>query len=223
MIVKPLVPQAFWFRFAIPCNRVEGIPGSNGSSGELLALPEACALPEIKQLDHGLRWAQVRLGWNPQGLGITVIAEGVSPQQLTERRPEGFATAQFWVDTRDTRNVSRATRFCHRFVVRIERGQSRGKLEAQLTQRPVSRAVADAPLSRCDDVPLRVELSKTGWLLELFLPGRLLTGFDPDTNRRLGFAYQIADLIRDDQYLGIGRDFPIAENPSLWTTLELRD
>ena len=93
------------------------------------------------------RWAEVRLGWNTEGLGITVIADGVSPQQLTERRPEGFAVAQFWVDTRDTRNVSRATRFCHRFVVRIDRGDSRGRLQAQVTQRPVARATADAPIS----------------------------------------------------------------------------
>lgn len=83
--------------------------------------------------------------------------------------------------------------------------------------------MADAPISRGDDIPLRVELSRTGWLLELFLPTEVLSGFDPDTNRRLGFAYQIADHVREDQFLAIGRDFPIGENPSLWATLELRD
>src|SRR4029077_6804481 len=120
-------------------------------------------------LENSPRWAEVRLGWNNQGLGITVLSDAGSPQQLTERRPEGFAVAQFWIDTRDSRNVSRATRFCHRFVVRIDRGDSRGRLYAEVTQRPVARATADAPLSRCDDVPVRVELSRTGWLLELFL------------------------------------------------------
>ena len=50
-----------------------------------------------------------------------------------------------------------------------------------------------------------------------------LNGFDPDTNRRLGFAYQIADHVHDDQFLGVGREFPLGENPSLWSTLELRD
>jgi hypothetical protein len=48
-------------------------------------------------------------------------------------------------------------------------------------------------------------------------------GFDPDTNRRLGFAYHLADSIREDQFVGVGREFPIGENPSLWATLELRD
>ncbi len=221
MIVKPLLPQAFWFRFAFPCARVEGIPRANASSG-LLGLPEACGLPGLEQLNQDARWAEVRLGWNTRGLGITVVAEGVSPQQLVQR-PEGFAVAQFWVDTRDTRNVSRATRFCHRFVARLERGESRGRLHVEVTQRPIARAVADAPLCRSDEIPARVELSRTGWLLELFLPSQVLHGFDPDTNRRLGFAYQVADNVREDQFLGVGRDLPVGENPSLWGTLELRD
>ena len=222
MLAKPLLPQAFWFRFALPCKKIEGIPRES-ASGPLLGLPAASSLSDLQQLDDGTRWAEVRAGWNSQGVGLTVIAEGFSPQQLAERRPEGFAVAHFWIDTRDTRNVSRATRFCHKFVVRLERGESRGRLNATVTQRPIARAIADAPIARCDQVPVRTELSKTGWQLELFLPGQVLNGFDPETNRRLGFAYQIADQIREDQFLGIGRDFPVGDNPSLWSTLELRD
>ena len=90
-------------------------------------------------------------------------------------------------------------------------------------QRPIARALADAPLSRPGLIESRAELSRTGWTLELFLPAQVLHGFDPDTNRRFGFAYQIADHARDDQFLGVGRDFPIGENPSLWATLELGD
>lgn len=222
MLTKPLLPQTFWFRFAFPCTRVEGIPHVNESGG-LLGLPSACALPDFQPLENSPRWAEVRLGWNTSGLGITVIADVASPRQLTERRPEGFAVTQIWIDTRDTRNVSRATRFCHRFVVSVDRAESRGRWQAQVTQRPIARAMADAPLSRCDDIPVRVELSRAGWLLELFLPVQVLSGFDPDTNRRLGFAYQITDHSHDDQFLGVGRDFPIGENPSLWATLELCD
>jgi hypothetical protein len=222
MVAKTLLPQAFWFRFAAPCTRVEAIPRANSASG-LLALPESCTLPDLKPLDGGASWAEVRVGWNSGGLGIAVLADGVTAQQLAERRPEGFAVAQFWVDTRDTRNVSRATKFCHRFVVRIDRGSSRGRLDVQVAQRAISRAVADSPIGRSDDIPVRVELGRTTWLLELFLSAQTLNGFDPDTNRRLGFAYQVTDFVREDQFLGMGRDFPVADNPSLWTTLELRD
>jgi hypothetical protein len=92
-----------------------------------------------------------------------------------------------------------------------------------VTQRPIARALADAPICRPQVIETRVEVGRSGWVLELFLPASALNGFDPDTNRRLGFAYQIADHIRDDQFLGVGREFPLGENPSLWSTIELRD
>lgn len=149
MLAKPLLPQAFWFRFAFPCTRVDGIPRANPSDG-LLRLPASCALPDLQPLENSPRWAEVRVGWNTQGLGITVSSDGVSPQQLAERRPEGFAVAEFWIDTRDTRNVSRATRFCHRFIVRIERGDSRLRLQAQITQRPIGACDGG-----CADLPRR--------------------------------------------------------------------
>ena len=64
---------------------------------------------------------------------------GSPRQQLAERRPEGFAVAQFWIDTRDTRNVSRATKFCHRFVIRLDRSGTRGRMEAEVAQRPIAQ------------------------------------------------------------------------------------
>ncbi len=69
----------------------------------------------------------------------------------------------------------------------------------------------------------RAENLRDGWTLEVFLPAQALNGFDPETNRRLGFAYQVSDHVRQDQFLGVGRDFPIGENPSLWSTIELKD
>jgi len=222
MATKPLLPQVFWFRIAVPCSRVEDIPRP-ADPVRLLDLPSGCTLPDLGQLEGRAGWAQVRVGWNARGLGITVLAEGLPDQQLARDRPEGFAVVQVWVDTRDTRNVSRATRFCHRFTARLELVGSRRLLSVDVSQRPIARAMADAPLCRAELLLARAELGRSGWMLELFLPAPALNGFDPDTNRRLGFAYQIADHVRDDQFLGVGRDFPIGENPSLWATLELHD
>jgi hypothetical protein len=138
-------------------------------------------------------------------------------------RPEGFAVAHFWVDTRDTRTINRATRFCHHFVARLDAVKGRGPLKVTVGPRPIARAVADPPAARPELIATRALVDRSGWSLELFLPAQVLNGFDPETNRRLGFSYQIADFVRDDQFLGVGRDFPVGENPSLWSTLELRD
>jgi hypothetical protein len=221
MVVKPLLPQAFWFRISVPCLYVEDMPGKE-SSGPVVELPESCALPSLQHIEKPASWAEVRIGWNAQGIGIVVLAEGVSSLQLS-LRPEGFAVAHFWLDTRDTRNVSRATRFCHHFVARLEAGKVRGPLKVKVGPRPIARALAEPPAIRPELIASRAQLDRSGWRLELFLPAQVLNGFDPDTNRRLGFSYQIADFVRDDQFLGVGRDFPVGENPSLWSTLELRD
>jgi hypothetical protein len=221
MSTKQLLPQAFWFRMAAPCIRLEEIP-RGADAARLLDLPEACTLPDWAQLDGHAPWAKVRVAWNAEGLGIAVLANGVSPLQLSPDRPEAFAIVQFWVDTRDTRDVSRATRFCHRFFARVQVTRAR-RLIVDVSQRPIARAQAEAPLCKPELIKARAELGKSGWSLELFLPAQALNGFDADTNRRLGFAYQIADHVREDQFLGVGREFPVGENPSLWSTLELRD
>jgi hypothetical protein len=126
---------------------------------------------------------------------------------------------QLWIDTRDTRNIHRASRFCHWFSAALVPGKSSVGVEA--VQKPIHRAQASAPICRPEQVQTRAERLKGGWRLELFLPAEVLHGFDPDTNRRLGFAYQVTDPERDDQFLGVGREFPIGEDPSLWSTLEL--
>lgn len=229
MTTTPLLPQAFWFRLAAPCRRVADLPRSG--KGGLLELDASCALPTTAPLDGKAAWADVRVAWNPQGLAIQV--ESKKGAVAATSAPAGEADEavqpglQVWIDTRDTRTVSRATRFCHRFSARLLRGVhgkgGRSALGVEVVQRPIARAVADAPLCRPEILQARAERLKQGWRLELFLPAEALQGFDPETNRRLGFAYQVTDHDREDQFLGVGREFPVGENPSLWTTLELRD
>ncbi len=50
-----------------------------------------------------------------------------------------------------------------------------------------------------------------------------MSGYDPETNRRLGFNFEINDADRGAVNLGVGREFPIGEDPSLWGTLVLAD
>ncbi len=221
-MTKALLPQAFWFRIAAPCPRVDGIP-IRDARRPLVELPPASILPQCARLDGRSPWAEVGVGWNPGGLAVVIRAEGLGDPKLTADRPENFADVNLWIDTRDTRDVARATRFCHRFVVAIQRQRPGKTLNSEVTQKPIARAIADPPMARSGQVESRAELLRDGWTLEVFFPAATLNGFDPETNRRLGFAYQISDHIREDQYLGVGRDFPIGENPGLWSTLELRD
>ena len=143
---KSLLPQAFWFRLAASCPRVDEIP-RQGARGGLLDLPAQCALPDLSSLDGRVSWASVRVGWNPQGLGVAILADGRGGKASLRDRPEGFADVNVWIDTRDTRNVSRATRFCHRFAAHLKLGRDDKSLEVEVSQRAIARAVADAPIS----------------------------------------------------------------------------
>jgi hypothetical protein len=221
-MMTPLLPQAFWFRLAVPCRRVDGLPRVVGG-GRLLDLPASCRLPTTPPLEGMAAWADVRVAWNPGGLAVAVEATARPGATPHEDRPEGMDGVQLWVDTRDTRNVSRATRFCHRFTARLRGLATRGALGVEVAQKPIARAIADAPTCRPQVLEARAERLRSGWRIEMFLPAEVLHGFDPETNRRLGFAYQVTDPDREDQFLGVGREFPVGENPSLWSTLELRE
>jgi hypothetical protein len=218
----PLLPQAFWFRLSIPCRRIDGLPRT-GPRGRLLDLPESCSLPDLSQLEGGRSWAEVRVAWSPSGLAVAIEATGNTGPMTFDEGPTLAHGAQIWIDTRDTRGIHRASRFCHRFTVKLAPGGSRSALEVELAQRPIARAVADAPTCKIESLSARAERISGGWRLELFFPSEALHGFDPETNRRLGFAYQVSDPAREDQFLGVGREFPIGEDPSLWSTLELRE
>ena len=82
---------------------------------------------------------------------------------------------------------------------------------------------SDLPLGKPESVIARADRLKGRWRLEVFLTAEALSGYDPETNRRLGFAYRITDPETFDECLGAGREFPVGENPSLWSTLELVD
>lgn len=221
MRATPLLPQAFWFRLAIPCLRIDDLPRKAPKSG--LDLPETCRVPQTSRLDGREPWADLRVAWNPRGLAVELTADADLAGLFRDDKPQGSYGFQLWVDTRDTRDVARATRFCHRFDGTLRRGLLKVRtLDLDVTQKSIARAVGDAPIAKRDAVESWVELTKKGWKAGVFLSAEALHGFDPDTNRRLGFCYRVADPDLPDEVLGVGREFPIGENPSLWSTLELR-
>ncbi|QDV33096.1 DOMON domain-containing protein [Tautonia plasticadhaerens] len=217
----PLIPPSFYFRPSMRCPRVDGIP--RGGKGRLLGLPESCALPCFGLIDGRAPWAEVRAAWNPEGLAVSVEVTG-KPGTLLHApdRPEDSDGVQLWVDTRDTRDIHRASRHCHRFIASVVPGKGKA-LDAAVRQAKIARATADAPTADPGPIRSTAERTRTGYRLELFLPASVLHGFDPETNRRLGFCYRVTDPDRGDQHLTVGREFPVGEDPSLWATLELSD
>ena len=117
MSTASLIPQAFWFRLAIPCLRVDGLP-KPGGKGRLLDLPESCRVVPTVELEGKTPWSECRVAWNSTGLALQFEVRGkVGPIQFDPYIPDLSDGVQFWIDTRDTRDIHRASRFCHRYSV----------------------------------------------------------------------------------------------------------
>lgn len=216
-----LIPQTFWFRPAFVCRKIAGLPRSPGRP---LDLPPACALPDLGSLDDRSRWVEPRVAWNAAGLGLAFEVSGkAKPIESDCYAIGGRDEVEVWIDTRDTRDVHRATKFCHHFLASFRPSKRGQDLGVELAQLRIHRALADAPMARPGLTVAWAETTRGGYRLEMFLPAEALHGFDPDTNRRLGLYYRVGDPERGDQFLAVGREFPVGEDPSLWATLELID
>ena len=109
---EQLLPTRFLFRFAAGCLH-EGSLGTHAPA----ELPVECRLPSLGELEGQRSFADVRAGWNESGLGFSVRIEGKKhPSWCRESKLEDSDALQIWVDTRDTHNIHRASRFCHRFI-----------------------------------------------------------------------------------------------------------
>mgnify|MGYP005857113687 CR=1 FL=1 len=235
-----LIPTPFWFRWSFRCPRV-GVEtsrgrrkaGGAGSSDDSKANPpqpaplgEAHRLPDVPGMVDPQRLSAAWVGWSPQGLRLRV--EGRTAPVFNQDQPFRSSGFQVWIDTRDTRDIHRASRYCSRFLASLEPSGGRRGAEAwtvQLQRKPIARALAEPPNVALDQVTRHAELLNKGlgWAIDLELPATVVHGFDPEVNRRLGFMLQVFHPLSHDDFWGVGKEFPIGEDPSLWATLELVD
>jgi len=214
-----VIPHRFLVRVAYPCQYVKDIPSEEDD--RLLALAEACRIDNFAAMDGQRNFADVRMAWNELGLAFQAEVHGKDQlPQADVARPRGSDGVTLWIDTRDARASHRASRYCHQFHA-LPAGGGPEHDEPVLIQAKINRALQDAPLCNASAVPFRTRRTRTGYMVEFFLPAAVLYGFDPDQNPRLGFYYAVRDAELGEQVLSVGTEFPYWEDPSLWSVLEL--
>ena len=213
-----VVPHRFLFRYSFPVTHVRGIPKKGKS---LLDLPAGCALPQLDEVDGGKSFAEIRVGWNAAGLGIAARVRG------KKKPPVGDLDAatesdgmQVWIDTRNTQSIHRASRFCHHFCL-LPRAAGAKFDQPAGVELPIARAREERVPSKPSQIKVAATLLKDGYDLEAWLSADVLTGYDPESNPRLGFYCVVRDHELGEQFLTVGSEFPFAHDPSLWSTLEL--
>ncbi|MBX9791821.1 MAG: hypothetical protein K2Y37_23100 [Pirellulales bacterium] len=213
---EPLIPPRFLFRVSAPC-RYRNPPWPL----EKAPLDDQFRLPDFELLDGGRALADVRAAWSEAGLVFAVRVAGKrTPVRCDEGRYLQSDAVHFWIDTRHTYDVHRASRFCHRFYV-LPTGGGRRRDEPVVEQLMINRAREDARRVRPGELKARSERRVDGYLAEVFFPATALGGFDPVEHPRLGFTFAVFDHELGTQTFASGGQLPYDDDPSTWGTLEL--
>lgn len=225
-----MLPKRFLFHFRLNCRRADVL-----WKNDRAALDESFRLPNLDELEFSPpsgKAASVsgtsgpldfRIGWNSSGLALSMHLSGKSrPLRSRQQQPEESDGLQICLDTRDVRNVHRATRFCHRLVFLPGTPGPRGEKPSAVWI-PIHRAKNHPNPVAVERMAVRTEFFDDGYRLDAQIPADILTGFDPDEHPVLGFHYVVVDQELGSRYFLVGPPFPHDQDPSLWASLELAD
>lgn len=211
-----LIPPRMLFRFAAPCLRHEPLWTPTG-----VQLGPQFRLPSFADLDEQISFADVRVAWSDAGLAFNVQVSGKRrPPWCRESRPDESDGLRVWIDTRDTHNIHRASRFCHQFIF-LPAGSGRNLADPYGELYFINRARENPKPIRADVLKTRSEKRVDGYLLEAYIPAAAITGWDPAEHAKLGFTYAVVDQELGEQTFSCGKEFPYRDDPSVWGTLEL--
>ena len=188
-----------------------------------MELPEKYRVPSFGELEQRPLFADLRLGWHQQGLGLSLRVKGKKQEPWCRpTRVEDSDGLMLWIDTRNTQNIHRASRFCHHFVL-LPAGGLRKADDPLAVLCEIPRARENPKRIKEDAIKIRSEKRVDGYLLRAAIPAAAITGYDTSEHRRLGFCYAVIDRELGWQTLAVSNVYPITNDPSVWGTLELEN
>jgi hypothetical protein len=215
-MAEALLSPTMLFRFAAPCYHADALWSASG-----VKLAEKHRLPCFAELEGKRPFTDVRLAWSDGGLALNVAVRGKEqPPWCRDSKIEDSDGVQVWIDTRNTQNIHRAGRFCHRFAF-LPVGTGRRLDEPTAALLAINRA-KESP-REIDPRQLRIQSERKadGYVLEVHIPAESLTGYSPVEQPAIGFTYCVIDRELGTQTFTVGRELPFDEDPSLWGTLDL--
>lgn len=211
-----LVSPNFLFRYSVPIRYCASLakPSEVPWTDEHL-------LPCFRVLEGRRTFAKVYAAWHETALALSVEVTGkTQPIWCRDSRIEDSDGFQIWIDTRDTHNIHRASRFCHRFAILPAGGGQKLDMPVALAL-AIQRARESPRPAPVGSIRLARRSVPSGYRLDAVITASALTGFDPAEHPRLGFTYAVIDRELGWQTFQLGPEYPVFEDPSLWGTLEL--
>lgn len=215
---EQLIAPPFLFRFAVPCREMKG----EWTKTDGLELTAKNTIPSFQsELGEATQFADLRMGWSDAGLVFNLQVRGKKQAPwCRESRLDESDGLTLWIDTRDTHNVHRASRFCHQYIfLPFGEGPKAEKPVSELLN--INRARDNPKQPSRGTLKVRSEKRIDGYLMQGFIPAAAMTGYDPNDHPKLGFYYAVMDRELGWQTLSLGSEYPFQTDPSLWGTLEL--
>lgn len=184
------------------------------------ALPDEAIVPCLScELAGHPKFAQVRVAVGTNVLFLQADIQG--KKQLPwcrDSRLEDSDGLHCWIDTRHSREVHRATKFCHRFgFLPMGRGPKADLPYAGWA--PINRARETSPQPPDDLLAIRARVTEGRYRIIAAVHFDALHGIDIDDFPVIGFYFSILDRELGWQSLSMPPDMSSMEDPSLWPEL----
>lgn len=213
--MSQVVPSRLLFHFELPIHYASTPPKIDGRLDEW---SDQHRLPNLCQIDGAEPFGQVWLCWHESGLYLACrVADKRSPLRCDPKRFWQGDNLRLMTDTRHTRTVHRATRFCQHWFF-LPTGGGRYRREPAAGSAKVNRALEDAPLVPPGEIPVAAHVTASGYSLEAHLPAETIVGFDPGEHASLGLYYMLEDRDHGQQFLTVGDELLWYVDPSTWAS-----
>jgi len=210
-----VVCRRAFFQFEIPLHYCARTPRIDG---DVRKWSREYLVPPLIQLEDQEPFADVYWAWDQDHLYVAFDVPARSgPLRCDSTHWWKNDGVRICVDTRDARDLKRATRFCHFFYVLPSGGGPRRDRPVVGLHR-MSRAKEPPPPVDVSQITVATDIGRRSYSLEVAIPAGCLSGWDPAEHPRIGIFYKIKDTCHGDQHLTVNDDLGWNVDPSTWAT-----
>ncbi|MBD3239157.1 MAG: hypothetical protein GF331_01120 [Chitinivibrionales bacterium] len=213
-----LTSRAF-FEYRVPMART---PSKLRIDGNLREWTPSHRLPNLSAIDGRREFAEVYAGWADDGLSFGLRVGDKTRYGHNPKNPLRSEVLLLWIDTRDARDIHRATRYCHSLRVFLQGAGADGTQPLVRRQKVTWQPEQQPPGFDVRKVRAAGSMEKAHYTLEVHIPGRILHGYDPSECSSIGLFVQIMDSEHGEQFWPYPAPLPFWQDPSLWAAVELQ-
>ncbi len=211
---KLLDEPAWMFDFAVPLRHAR-IPADAMATGKW-ELDSSYTLPNFGMVLPSKSIAQMRVGWNEIGLFAQLEASKADQPLKRTTRP----ALHFFLDTRSSFGVHRATSYCHYFNCSFEHPHQEVETPVEVIGHaellPIHMAKETPGVIHPKDLFVRATVRPRSYTLRFAVPGKVLNGYSPIEFPEVGINYLIWDESIGMQSMLRSHATGHLNDPSLW-------